>query len=106
MSGPWLVKLGTEMRLNPSPGTRAILPLPRPIKLPPSAMWFRQKIVLVATFIAGGFVAILDVSRIVYLQAAIKEKRQTFGPRHIDNKACQFLPYVVDRRGVGRVATE
>ncbi|RSH85420.1 hypothetical protein EHS25_004816 [Saitozyma podzolica] len=53
----------------------AILLLPLPI-LTSLRIEFRQKVILVATFIVGGFVAIVDVVRIVYLQEALKEERQ------------------------------
>jgi hypothetical protein len=53
----------------------AILLLPLPI-LTSLRMEFRQKVILVATFIIGGFVTIVDVVRIVYLQEALKEERQ------------------------------
>lgn len=49
----------------------AILLLPLPI-LTRLRMEFRQKVVLVATFIVGGFVTIVDVVRVVYLQNALK----------------------------------
>jgi fucose permease len=49
----------------------AILLLPLPI-LTSLRMEFRQKLILVATFIVGGFVTIVDVVRIVYLQEALK----------------------------------
>jgi hypothetical protein len=52
----------------------AILLLPLPI-LTSLRMEFRQKVVLVTTFIAGGFVTVIDVVRIVYLQTALKEVR-------------------------------
>jgi type III secretory pathway component EscT len=35
-------------------------------------MVFREKVILVATFIVGGFVTIVDVVRVVYLQEALK----------------------------------
>ncbi|WWC70330.1 uncharacterized protein I206_104280 [Kwoniella pini CBS 10737] len=50
----------------------AILLFPLPI-LTSLRMELRQKIVLVATFIVGGFVTIVDIVRIVYLQNALKE---------------------------------
>lgn len=53
----------------------AILLLPLPI-LTSLRMEFRQKVVLVTTFIAGGFVTVIDVVRIVYLQTALKEERR------------------------------
>lgn len=49
----------------------AILLLPLPI-LTRLRMEFRQKVVLVATFTAGGFVTVVDVVRVVYLQNALK----------------------------------
>lgn len=49
----------------------AILLLPLPI-LTALRIEFRQKVVLVATFIVGGFVAIVDIVRIVYLQNALE----------------------------------
>lgn len=52
----------------------AILLLPLPI-LTALRIEFRQKVVLVATFIVGGFVAIVDVIRIVYLQNALRIER-------------------------------
>lgn len=51
----------------------AILLLPIPI-LTSLRMEFRQKLILIATFITGGFVAIVDVVRIVYLQEALKQE--------------------------------
>ena len=54
----------------------AILLLPLPI-LTALRIEFRQKVVLVATFIVGGFVAIVDVIRIVYLQNALEIERKT-----------------------------
>ncbi|RSH89832.1 hypothetical protein EHS25_001818 [Saitozyma podzolica] len=39
-------------------------------------MEFRQKVILVATFLVGGFGTIVGVVRIVYLQQALKEERQ------------------------------
>ena len=51
----------------------AILLLPLPI-LTGLRMEFRQKVILVATFIVGGFVTIVDVVRIAYLQNALKEE--------------------------------
>ncbi|RSH95859.1 hypothetical protein EHS25_000952 [Saitozyma podzolica] len=51
----------------------AILLLPLPI-LTSLRMEFRDKVILVATFIVGGFVTIVDVVRIVYLQEALKEE--------------------------------
>jgi hypothetical protein len=51
----------------------AILLLPLPI-LTSLRMEFRQKVILVTTFIVGGFVTIVDVVRIVYLQVALKEE--------------------------------
>ncbi|RSH95805.1 hypothetical protein EHS25_000897 [Saitozyma podzolica] len=53
----------------------AILLLPLPI-LTSLRIEFRQKVILVATFIVGGFVTIVGVVRIVYLQQALKEERQ------------------------------
>jgi hypothetical protein len=52
----------------------AILLLPLPI-LTSLRMEFRQKVILVATFIVGGFVTIVDVVRIAYLQTALKDER-------------------------------
>jgi hypothetical protein len=52
----------------------AILVLPLPI-LTALRMESRQKIVLVATFFVGGFVTVVDVVRIVYLQRALEEER-------------------------------
>lgn len=52
----------------------AILLLPLPI-LTALRIEFRQKVVLVATFIVGGFVAIVDIIRIVYLQNALRIER-------------------------------
>jgi hypothetical protein len=49
----------------------AILLLPLPV-LTTLRMDFRQKVILVVTFIAFGFVTIVDVVRIVYLQEALK----------------------------------
>ncbi|WVQ84257.1 hypothetical protein IAT38_006409 [Cryptococcus sp. DSM 104549] len=49
----------------------AILLLPLPI-LTRLRMPFRQKCVLVATFVVGGFVTVIDVVRVVYLQNALK----------------------------------
>ncbi|RSH94150.1 hypothetical protein EHS25_003953 [Saitozyma podzolica] len=51
----------------------AILLLPLPI-LTSLRMEFREKVILVATFIVGGFVTIVDVVRIVYLQEALREE--------------------------------
>jgi hypothetical protein len=51
----------------------AILLLPLPI-LTSLRMEFREKVILVTTFIVGGFVTIVDVVRIVYLQEALKEE--------------------------------
>ncbi|ODO00090.1 hypothetical protein I350_06715 [Cryptococcus amylolentus CBS 6273] len=51
----------------------AILLLPLPI-LTRLRMEFRQKVVLVATFIVGGFVTVVDVVRVVYLQNALKDE--------------------------------
>lgn len=51
----------------------AILLLPLPI-LTALRLEFRQKVLLVATFITGGFVAIVDIVRIAYLQDALKEE--------------------------------
>ncbi|KAK4687873.1 MFS transporter, FHS family, L-fucose permease, partial [Tremellales sp. Uapishka_1] len=50
----------------------AILVLPLPI-LTSLRLEFRQKVVLVATFVVGGFVTVVDVVRVVYLQDALKE---------------------------------
>ncbi|RSH89757.1 hypothetical protein EHS25_001743 [Saitozyma podzolica] len=50
-----------------------ILLLPLPI-LTSLRMEFRQKLILVATFIVGGFITIVNVVRIVYLQEALKEE--------------------------------
>ncbi|WVF69060.1 hypothetical protein IAT40_003834 [Kwoniella sp. CBS 6097] len=52
----------------------AILLLPLPI-LTSLRMEYRQKVVLVTTFIVGGFVTIVDVVRIAYLQQALKAER-------------------------------
>lgn len=52
----------------------AILCLPLPI-LTKLRMPFKQKVALVCTFIVGGFVAIVDVVRILYLQNALKATR-------------------------------
>ncbi|WVR06693.1 hypothetical protein IAU60_003725 [Kwoniella sp. DSM 27419] len=52
----------------------AILLLPLPI-LTSLRMEFRQKVVLVTTFVVGGFVTIVDVVRIAYLQQALKSER-------------------------------
>lgn len=51
----------------------AILVLPLPI-LTSLRMEFRQKVILVLTFIIGGFVTVVGVVRIVYLQDALKEE--------------------------------
>lgn len=51
----------------------AILLLPLPI-LTGLRMELRQKIALVATFVVGGFVTVVDIIRIVYLQDALKEE--------------------------------
>ncbi|WWC89439.1 uncharacterized protein L201_004363 [Kwoniella dendrophila CBS 6074] len=51
----------------------AILLFPLPI-LTSLRMEFRQKIILVTTFLVGGFVTIVDIVRIVYLQTALKEQ--------------------------------
>ncbi|ORY31789.1 major facilitator superfamily domain-containing protein [Naematelia encephala] len=51
----------------------AILLLPLPI-LTRMRMEWRQKVILVATFIVGGFVTIFDVIRIAYLQSALKQE--------------------------------
>ncbi|GFZ48389.1 hypothetical protein JCM24511_06137 [Saitozyma sp. JCM 24511] len=50
-----------------------ILLLPLPI-LTSLRMEFREKVILVATFIVGGFVTIVDIVRIVYLQEALKKE--------------------------------
>ncbi|WVQ96569.1 hypothetical protein IAU59_003674 [Kwoniella sp. CBS 9459] len=52
----------------------AILLLPLPI-LTSLRMEYRQKVVLVTTFIVGGFVTVVDVVRIAYLQQALKAER-------------------------------
>lgn len=39
-------------------------------------MMVREKVILVATFVMGGFVTIVDVVRIAYLQAVLKEERR------------------------------
>jgi len=49
----------------------AILLLPLPL-LTALRIEFRQKVVLVATFIVGGFVTLVDIVRIVYLQTALE----------------------------------
>jgi hypothetical protein len=51
----------------------AILVLPLPI-LTSLRMEFRQKVILVFTFVIGGFVTVVGVVRIVYLQDALKEE--------------------------------
>ncbi|GFZ48049.1 hypothetical protein JCM24511_05797 [Saitozyma sp. JCM 24511] len=51
----------------------AILLLPLPV-LTSLRMQFREKVILVATFIVGGFVTIVDIVRIVYLQDALREE--------------------------------
>ena len=53
----------------------AILLLPLPI-LTRLRMEFKQKCALVATFVVGGFVTIVDVVRIIYLQNALREERE------------------------------
>jgi hypothetical protein len=53
----------------------AILILPRPF-LTSLRMVVREKVILVATFVMGGFVTIVDVVRIAYLQAVLKEERR------------------------------
>jgi hypothetical protein len=53
----------------------AILLLPLPI-LTSLRMEFRQKVILVATFMVGGFVTIVDVVRIIYLEEPLKEERE------------------------------
>ncbi|RSH95780.1 hypothetical protein EHS25_000872 [Saitozyma podzolica] len=67
------------------------------------------KVILVATFIVGGFVTIVDVVRIVYLQGALKEERQinpsasitaTTRPAEL-HLPSELLPHVVCRRGPG-----
>lgn len=52
----------------------AILLLPLPI-LTRLRMEFKQKCALVATFVVGGFVTVVDVVRIIYLQNALREER-------------------------------
>jgi hypothetical protein len=51
----------------------AILLLPLPI-LTSLRMELREKVILVATFIVGGFATVIDVVRIVYLQEALREE--------------------------------
>ncbi|GFZ44322.1 LOW QUALITY PROTEIN: hypothetical protein JCM24511_02044 [Saitozyma sp. JCM 24511] len=51
----------------------AILLLPLPI-LTSLRMEHREKVILVATFIVGGFATVVDVVRIVYLQEALREE--------------------------------
>lgn len=51
----------------------AILLLPLPI-LTSLRMEFREKVILVMTFIVGGFVTIVDVARVVFLQDALREE--------------------------------
>ncbi|WVW85138.1 hypothetical protein I302_107175 [Kwoniella bestiolae CBS 10118] len=52
----------------------SILLLPLPI-LTSLRMEMRQKVALIATFCVGGFVTIVDVVRIAYLQQALKSER-------------------------------
>lgn len=56
----------------------SILCLPLPI-LTGLRMEFKQKVALVCTFVVGGFVAIVDVVRILYLQNALRETREWEG---------------------------
>jgi hypothetical protein len=51
----------------------AILLLPLPI-LTGLRMEWRQKVILVATFVVGGFVTIVDIIRVAYLQSAFKNE--------------------------------
>ena len=69
----------------------AILLLPLPI-LTALRMEFRQKAVLVTTFIVGGFVAVVDIVRIAYLQNALQIARlYTPGPDDIAGRPADFL---------------
>ncbi|WWC63015.1 uncharacterized protein I303_105613 [Kwoniella dejecticola CBS 10117] len=52
----------------------AILLLPLPI-LTSLRMEMRQKVALIATFLVGGFVTVVDIVRIAYLQQALKAER-------------------------------
>ena len=56
----------------------AILILPLPV-LTALRMPRRQKVILVATFIVGGFVAVVSVIRIVYIQRALEQERENTG---------------------------
>jgi hypothetical protein len=53
----------------------AILLLPLPI-LTTLRVEFREKVIVVATFMIGGFATLVDVVRIFYLQEPLKEERQ------------------------------
>ncbi|RSH80818.1 hypothetical protein EHS25_006987 [Saitozyma podzolica] len=53
----------------------AILLLPLPI-LTTLRIEFREKVIVVATFMIGGFATLVDVVRIFYLQEPLKEERQ------------------------------
>ena len=69
----------------------AILLLPLPI-LTALRMEFRQKVVLVATFIVGGFVTIVDVIRIVYLQNALQiERAHGMAEATVDSRPPGFI---------------
>jgi len=69
----------------------AILLLPLPI-LTALRMESRQKVVLVTTFIVGGFVAIVDIVRIAYLQNALQISRlHVTRPNDISGRPPDFL---------------
>jgi len=69
----------------------AILLLPLPI-LTSLRIEFRQKVVLVTTFIVGGFVTIVDIIRIAYLQNALQAQRLYVpGPDDNSGRPADFL---------------
>ncbi|WRT66766.1 uncharacterized protein IL334_003729 [Kwoniella shivajii] len=70
----------------------AILLLPLPI-LTGLRMEMRQKVALIATFCVGGFVTIVDVVRIAYLQQALLAER-IYGDQGTLNASTQFGDYV------------
>ncbi|WWD05129.1 hypothetical protein V865_003201 [Kwoniella europaea PYCC6329] len=69
----------------------AILLLPLPI-LTGLRMEMRQKVALIATFCVGGFVTVVDVVRIAYLQQALRAER-LFGDHGQLNANTQFGDY-------------
>ena len=64
----------------------AILLLPLPI-LTSLRIEFRQKVVLVATFVVGGFVTVVDVIRIIYLQNGLEDERRVDPGHHVSASA-------------------